>query len=69
MRSKGYASFFDTFAEGRYTLGINGETELYHHTGKLDWYVFYGKNGDEILRHYYSVSVIQSLSLFVHAGQ
>ncbi len=55
MSSRGYASFFNTFAEGRYTLGINGVTELYHHTGKLDWYIFTGNNGDEILRSYYSV--------------
>ena len=55
MSNRGYASFFDTFAEGRYQLGINGTTELYHHTGKLDWYLFAGTNGDEILKSYYSI--------------
>ncbi|HTQ30009.1 MAG TPA: TIM-barrel domain-containing protein [Opitutaceae bacterium] len=55
MTTRGYASFFDTFARGRYTLGINGETELYHRTGKLDWYVFFGRDGDEILSEYYKV--------------
>ncbi len=55
MSSRGYASFFDTFAYGRYQLGVNGVTELYHRTGKLDWYLFVGKNGDDILKSYYSV--------------
>ncbi len=55
MTTRGYASFFDTFAKGRYTLGVNGETELYHRTGQLDWYVFFGRNGDEILNAYYKV--------------
>lgn len=55
MSNRGYASFFDTFAEGRYQLGINGTTELYHHTGKLDWYLFVGTNGDKILKSYYSI--------------
>lgn len=55
MTNRGYASFFDTFAKGQYTLGINGVTELYHHTGKLNWYLFTGKNGDDILKHYYSI--------------
>ena len=55
MSSRGYASFFDTFAYGRYQIGVNGVTELYHRTGKLDWYLFVGKSGDEILKSYYSV--------------
>jgi alpha-glucosidase (family GH31 glycosyl hydrolase) len=55
MTTRGYASFFDTFAKGRYRLGLNGETELYHHTGALDWYIFVGRNGDEILNAYYGV--------------
>ncbi len=55
MTNRGYASFFDTFAKGQYSLGINGVTELYHHTGKLNWYLFTGKNGDDILKHYYSI--------------
>jgi alpha-glucosidase (family GH31 glycosyl hydrolase) len=55
MTDKGYASFFDTFAKGRYKLGINNETSLYHHTGKLEWYIFVGNNGDEILKEYYGV--------------
>jgi alpha-glucosidase (family GH31 glycosyl hydrolase) len=55
MTNKGYASFFDTFAFGKYKLGINGQTELFHHTGKLDWYIIPGKNGDEILQKYYGI--------------
>ena len=55
MTNKGYASFFDSFASGKYKLGINGETELYHHTGKLDWYIITGKNGDEIMKKYYEI--------------
>jgi alpha-glucosidase (family GH31 glycosyl hydrolase) len=55
MSSKGYASFFDTFAEGEYRFAINGVTELYHRTGKFDWYIFYGSSGDELLSGYYSV--------------
>lgn len=55
MTAHGYASFFDTFAAGRYRLGVGGETELYHHTGSLDWYVFTGSNGDRILAGYYKV--------------
>ena len=55
MSSNGYSSFFDTFAKGQYRFAINGITELYHRTGKLDWYIFYGPTGDEILKSYYSV--------------
>jgi alpha-glucosidase (family GH31 glycosyl hydrolase) len=55
MTDKGYASFFDTFAKGKYKLGINNETWLYHHTGKLEWYIFVGNNGDEILKEYYGI--------------
>lgn len=55
MSSAGYASFFDTFAKGRYHLGINGVTEIYHQTGKLDWYLFTGENGQKIHQSYYQV--------------
>ncbi len=55
MTTHGYASFFDTFARGRYTLGINGKTELSHRTGALDWYVLFGRDGDEILGAYYKI--------------
>jgi alpha-glucosidase (family GH31 glycosyl hydrolase) len=55
MTNKGYASFFDSFARGKYQLGINNETELFHRTNKLDWYLFTGKNGDEIMKAYYTV--------------
>jgi alpha-glucosidase (family GH31 glycosyl hydrolase) len=55
MTNKGYASFFDSFARGKYRLGINNETELFHRTDKLDWYLFTGKNGDEIMKAYYTV--------------
>ena len=55
MSSGGYASFFDSFAKGQYRFAINGTTELYHRTGKLDWYIIYGTSGDEILKSYYSI--------------
>lgn len=55
MSSLGYASFFDTFAKGRYQLGVNGTTEIYHQTGTLDWYIFYGPTGREIHREYFKV--------------
>lgn len=55
MTNKGYASFFDSFAAGRYKLGINGVTELYHRTGNLDWHIITGKNGDEIMKAYYEI--------------
>lgn len=55
MTDRGYASFFDTFARGRYRLGLAGETELYHRTGQLDWYIFIGHGGDALLASYYKV--------------
>lgn len=55
MSSKGYGSFFDTFAKGRYQFAINGSTEIYHQTGKLDWYIFYGPTGDKIHKEYFNV--------------
>ena len=48
LSSNGYGSFFDTFAKGRYTFGINGITEIYHQSGRLDWYIFYGPAGNKI---------------------
>ena len=55
MTNRGYASFFDTYAAGKYKLGINGMTELYHHTHHLDWYIIRESNSDEILKTYYSI--------------
>jgi alpha-glucosidase (family GH31 glycosyl hydrolase) len=55
MTNNGYASFFDSFAAGTYTLGINGVTELYHRTGVLDWYLITGSTGDDIMQRYYSI--------------
>jgi len=55
MTSAGYASFFDTFAKGRYRLGIHGVTEIDHQTDTLDWYLFYGKDGIEIHSAYYQI--------------
>ena len=55
MSSKGYGSFFDTFAKGRYHLAIDGNTEIYHQTGSLDWYIFYGPTGDKIHKQYYEI--------------
>lgn len=55
MSSQGYGSFFDTFARGRYQFAINGTHQIHHDTGKLDWYLFFGSNGTEILRGYYQL--------------
>ena len=55
MSSGGYGSFFDTFARGRYNLAIDGTTEIYHQTGALDWYIFYGPTGDKIHKQYYGI--------------
>lgn len=51
----GYASFFKTYAVGEYKFAINGKTELYHSTGSLDWYIFIGTNGDDIMHAYYTI--------------
>lgn len=53
MSSAGYGSFFDTFARGRYAFAKDGMTEIYHRTGKLDWYLFYGPDGIAIHKEYY----------------
>jgi alpha-glucosidase (family GH31 glycosyl hydrolase) len=53
ISSQGYGSFFDTFAKGKYKLGIDGITEIYHQTGTLDWYIFYGPTGEKIHSEYY----------------
>jgi len=55
MNSRGFASFFDTFARGRYAFAQDGQNEIYHETGELDWYLFYGPTGDRILEGYYDV--------------
>ena len=55
LNSLGYASFFNTLNEGQYQFAINGKTEIYHRTGNLDWYVFTGTGGDEIMKSYYKV--------------
>jgi len=56
MSSNGYGSFFNTFAEGQYKFAINGQSEIYHRTGKLDWYLFFGTNGNEIITQYYNIT-------------
>jgi len=55
FNSLGYASFFDTFAKGEYQFAVNGVTQIYHRTGDLNWYIFTGANGDEIMKSYYRV--------------
>lgn len=55
ISSYGYGSFFDTFARGYYDFAINGKNEISHDTGKLDWYLLFGKNGAEIQKSYYSI--------------
>lgn len=53
--NRGYASFFNTFAYGEYKFALHGTTEIYHRTGKLDWYIFVGNDGDEIMRSYFTI--------------
>lgn len=55
ISSNGYGSFFDTFAKGRYHLAVNGKTEIYHSTGRLDWHLFFGSSGRQIHEQYYTV--------------
>ena len=56
MSSAGYGAFFDTFERGRYHFASIEQTHrITHATGALDWYVFFGTNGTDILRSYYQV--------------
>ena len=56
MSSAGYGAFYDTFARGRYQFATTNEQHSIHHdTGTLDWYIFFGKNGTDILRSYYAL--------------
>jgi len=55
FNSKGYISFFNTFAEGRYLFAMNGVTELYHRSRTFDWYLFFGPTLDQALAGYYGV--------------
>jgi len=55
MSSRGYASFFDSFSHGVYHLAVNGKTKIHHPTGELDWYLFYGPDGDMIHEAYYNI--------------
>ncbi len=55
MTNRGYASFFDSFARGTYHFAINGETKIFHETNELNWYLFTGEDGDEILEAYYNI--------------
>ncbi len=51
---KGYASFINTFAKGRYQLAVNGQTQIEHEAGTLDWYIFTGTY-NKIYQEYYNV--------------
>ncbi|HEY7884515.1 MAG TPA: TIM-barrel domain-containing protein [Cellvibrionaceae bacterium] len=55
ISSLGYGSFFDTFARGTYHIGINGAHRIHHETGALDWYLFFGDDGAEIHKAYFSL--------------
>ena len=55
LSTHGYGSFFDTFARGRYELGINGRNRIHHDTGTLDWYVLLGDDGSAIHRAYFDI--------------
>ncbi len=51
--TKGYVSFFNTFAEGRYQFAMNGRTELYHAAREFNWHIFDAPTLDHALVHYY----------------
>ena len=53
--TKGYVSFFNTFAEGRYQFAMNGRTELYHAATRLDWHVLDAPTLDHGLVNYYQL--------------
>lgn len=55
MNSRGYGAFFDTFAKGKYSFADRGNHLIHHETGILDWHVFFGSNGTEILKSYYDL--------------
>ncbi|MDD5674611.1 MAG: glycoside hydrolase family 31 protein [Chitinivibrionales bacterium] len=55
MSSLGYGAFFDSFAEGTYSFGINHLTTVTHTTNTIDWYLFYGPTGDKIHQAYFKI--------------
>lgn len=55
ISSRGYGSFFDTFAKGRYQFAINGKTQIYHQTNTLDWYILFGPTGTMIHKQYFDI--------------
>lgn len=55
MSSFGYGSYFDSYARGHYQFAINGQNQIHHDTGTLDWYVFVGDDGVDIHRHYFAL--------------
>ncbi|MEY4589568.1 MAG: hypothetical protein RL497_1644 [Pseudomonadota bacterium] len=55
MSSFGYGAFFDTFAKGTYEFAINGQNQIHHQTGTLDWTIFTGETGAAIHQAYYSL--------------
>ena len=55
ISSLGYGSFFDSFAEGVYALGVGGASTITHNYTTIDWYIFYGPTGDKIHQQYYKI--------------
>lgn len=55
ISARGYGSFVDTFARGRYMIGVDGQHNLSHETGALDWYLFDGPGGARIHEAYFRV--------------
>ena len=55
FNTKGFISFYNTFAEGEYKFAINGKTTLFHHTNILDWHIIVGDNGNELFSQYYNI--------------
>ncbi len=55
MSSLGYGSFFDSFAEGVYALGVGGQSTITHSATTIDWYIFYGPTGDKIHQQYFKI--------------
>lgn len=62
MSSRGYGTFFNTFADGNYAFGNNAATTITHNTNTFDWYVYYGPTGDKIYPGYYkTIAVLENL--------
>lgn len=63
MSSDGYGIFFNNVSSGNVDLGKSDSRawKTYFHSGALEFYVFAGKNADEILKSYHQLTGTQPL--------